>query len=82
MDTIFCSVWEEESLHGFVVWVLILATPILLGPGLATVLELLHWLTRRCSRQGGIFCSKKIAEKLKFLTNSDRYCLQNISPCF
>ena len=43
VDTIFCSVWSEpDSLHGFVVWIIFLVVPVILGPVLTSVLEMLH----------------------------------------
>ena len=50
VDTIFCSVWSEpDSLHGFVVWIIFLVLPLILGPVLTSVLEMLHSLMKRCS---------------------------------
>ena len=49
-DTLSCTVWNDSgSLHGFVVWTLFVLLPILLGPVLASLLELGHYITKKCS---------------------------------
>ena len=52
VDTIYCSVWSEPgSLHGFVVWIIFVVIPVLLGPVLTSILEMLHSLIKRCARR-------------------------------
>ena len=50
-DTMFCTVWNEpESIHGFVVWILFVVIPIVIGPVFCTFMEILHSLVKKCSR--------------------------------
>ena len=49
-DTLYCSVWSgPEATHGLAVWVVFVLMPIALGPILATFLEILYSLAKRCS---------------------------------
>ena len=49
-DTLYCSVWSgPEATHGLAVWVVFVLLPIALGPILATLLEILYSLAKRCS---------------------------------
>ena len=50
-DTLSCTVWNSSSsVHGVVVWLLVVALPLVLGPGLASLLHLAHFITKKCSR--------------------------------
>ena len=50
-DTLSCTVWNHPgSLHGLVVWTLVVLLPLVLGPVLTSLLELAHFTTRKCSR--------------------------------
>ena len=50
-DRLSCTVWNEaSSSHGLLVWLLVGLLPILLGPVLASLLELLHYVLKKCSK--------------------------------
>ena len=50
-DTLSCTVWNDtNSVHGLLVWILFGFMPILLGPVLASLLELTHYVRKKCSR--------------------------------
>ena len=45
-----CNIWEDQQdSGGFVLWTIIVALPVLLGPLLTGGLEFLFWLCRKCS---------------------------------
>ena len=50
-DTIYCTVFSHpDSLHGFIVWIMFVLTPVLLGPVLTTFMEILHYVYKHCSK--------------------------------
>ena len=45
-----CNIWEDQQDNaGFILWVIIVALPVLIGPVLTGSLELLFWLCKKCS---------------------------------
>ena len=45
-----CNIWEDQQDNaGFVLWVIIVALPVLFGPVLTGILELLFWFCKKCS---------------------------------
>ena len=50
-DTLSCTVWNHSSsLHGVVVWLLFVLLPLVLGPVLASLLEVAHFIIKKWSR--------------------------------
>ena len=49
-DTIYCTVFSHpDSLHGFIVWVMFVLTPVLLGPVFTSFMEIFHYVSKQCS---------------------------------
>ena len=68
-DTLSCTVWNHpSSLHGVVVWVLIVLLPLLLGPVLASLLEVAHFITKKCSRSASPTTPSRVMSWLITLT--------------
>ena len=48
--TLYCTVWNQpDSLHGFIVWILFVVVPIILGPVLTTIMEIIHYIAKKCA---------------------------------
>ena len=48
-DVAFCDVWNEDNSGGLIIWIIIVAVPIVFGPLLSSGLELISSLSKACS---------------------------------